>query len=75
MGEFSGWNLAVLLIAAYVAIVTLVGLMRRRRDEVISDLRDQVDRERKRAAKRKSQSRTSAVPAAPVGKGAVKSES
>ena len=36
-------------IAAYVAVMTLVRLMKRRRDEVVADVQRQVDAHRKRA--------------------------
>ena len=57
MAEFNGWNLVVLVIAAYLAIVTLIRLMRRRRDEVVVELQKEVETERQRVAQQKSRSR------------------
>lgn len=57
MAEINGWNLAVLVIAAYLAIVTLIRLMRRRRDEVVVELQKQVETEQQRVAQQNSRSR------------------
>ena len=52
MDNLSGWDIAILVIAAYVAIVTLVRLMRHRRDTEVARLQAQValEQRRKRAA-------------------------
>ena len=42
------WDLALLAAAAYVAVVTLVRLMLRHRDQLAADLQRQVDAERQR---------------------------
>jgi hypothetical protein len=42
----------LLLIAAYVAVMALVRLMRRRRDELVADVRRQVEAHHRRARKR-----------------------
>jgi hypothetical protein len=39
----------LLAIAAYVAVMTLVRLMRRRRDQLVADVQQQVDARRKRS--------------------------
>ena len=54
MENFTGWDIAILAIAAYIAIVTLVRLMRMRREEVVARLQAQVvaEQERKRAEAR-----------------------
>ncbi len=43
-----GWDLALLAVAGYVAVITLVRLMRRRRDTMLQQFREQVEAERKR---------------------------
>ncbi len=48
MPKFSGWDLAILTVAAYVAIVTLVRLMRQCRDEAVARLQLQVTMEQRR---------------------------
>ncbi len=52
MANLDGWDLAILGVAAYVAIVTLVRLMRHHRDAVVAKLQLQVaiEQRRKRAA-------------------------
>ena len=40
-------DMILLLIAAYVAVITLVRLMKRRHDEVVSDVHRQVDAHRR----------------------------
>ncbi len=60
MGNLSGWDVAILGVAAYVAIVTLVRLMRQRRDEEVARLQVRVAhaQRRKRAdAEQKRQQR------------------
>jgi hypothetical protein len=42
MAEMNAWDVAILLVAAYVAVLTLVRLMRRRRDTVIAQLQTEV---------------------------------
>jgi hypothetical protein len=50
MSDMTAWDVAILLIAAYCAVVTLVRLMRARRDAVVAELQSevaaQVDRQR-----------------------------
>ena len=48
-------DIILLLIAAYVAVITLVRLMKRRHDEVVADVQHQVDahrRDKKRQPKK-----------------------
>lgn len=40
--ELARWEIALLAVAGYVAIVSLVRLMVRRRDELVSDLREKI---------------------------------
>ena len=42
------WDVVIMVAAAYVAVSTLVGLMRRRRDAVLDDLSHQAEAERQR---------------------------
>jgi hypothetical protein len=42
-------DVLLLAIAAYVAVMTLVRMMQRRRDQVVADVKRQVDAHRKRA--------------------------
>jgi hypothetical protein len=42
------WELALLSAAAYVAIVTLMRIMRRRRDDLIDELNEQAEEEQRR---------------------------
>ncbi|NUQ61725.1 MAG: hypothetical protein HUU20_04505 [Pirellulales bacterium] len=48
------WNIAILVIAAYVAITSLVRLMVRRRDQLLGDFREQMEAEKGRKAEKKS---------------------
>ena len=58
MMDLDGWSVAIALAAVYVAIVSLVGLMRRRRDALIEDLLQQVEIERlRRKARQREQER------------------
>ncbi len=45
-----GWNLALLAIAAYVAIVALVRLMIRRRDTLVGELVEEAEHTKRRQA-------------------------
>jgi len=60
MADLTAWEVAILAVAAYVAIVTLVRLMRRRRDTVIAELQAEVATQqgRKRGARRREAGRT-----------------
>ena len=60
MAEMNAWDVAILLVAAYVAVLSLVRLMRRRRDAVIAQLQTEVaaQLDRKRADRRREQSRS-----------------
>jgi hypothetical protein len=40
--ELDLWDLAILVVAAFVAVISLVRLMLARRDEVFSDVQQQV---------------------------------
>jgi len=46
-------DLLLLAIAAYVAVMTLVRMMQRRRDQVVADVQRQVEAHRKRTRRTK----------------------
>lgn len=48
MGNMDGWDVALLAMAGYVALVTLVRLMIRRRDQLLDELRRKVKQEKQR---------------------------
>jgi hypothetical protein len=49
MDWLSRSDIILLVFAAYVAVMTLVRLMQRRRDQLISEVQQQVDARRKRS--------------------------
>jgi hypothetical protein len=51
VADIDGWEIGLLIVAAYVAAAALVRLMRRRRDQLIAELQDQVEREQKQRQK------------------------
>jgi hypothetical protein len=54
MDWLSRTDVVLLLIAAYVAVITLIRLMKRRHDEVVADVQRQVEahhRDKKRQSK------------------------
>ena len=57
MGSMDGWDLVLLAVAGYVAVVALVRLMARRRDQLHDEFRDGVAKEKRRreAEERKHQ--------------------
>ena len=63
MADMTAWDVAILLIAAYFAVVSLVRLMRTRRDAIVAqlqaDVASQVDQER--AENRRDPSRSGAA--------------
>lgn len=48
MGSMDGWDVALLALAGYVAVVTLVRLMIRRRDQLLEELRRKLKKQRQR---------------------------
>ena len=42
------WNVAILLAAAYVAVITLARLMIRRRNQMMEQFRHEVEKEKRR---------------------------
>lgn len=49
------WDVALLLIAAYVALTTLVRLMMRRRDQMLGEFRKQMHEEKMRKKKEREE--------------------
>lgn len=54
MGWMDRWDIVLLLIAAYVAVMTLVRMMIRRRNELVTDVRRQLDARRVKGKKKSS---------------------
>ena len=54
MGSMDGWDVALLVVAVYVAITALVRLMSRRRDQLVQQFREEVakEKDRRRAEQR-----------------------
>ena len=48
------WNVALMLAVTYVAVMTLVRMMVRRRDQVVADVEQQLETHRKQQAKAKA---------------------
>ncbi len=53
----SNWDLILLVVAGYIAVVSLVKLMRRRRDDVYRELEAEVERERERKSREEREAR------------------
>lgn len=67
MSDMTAWDVAILLIAAYCAVVTLVRLMRTRRDAIVAQLHSEVaaQQDRQRAPKQRDLNRSGRVKSAP----------
>ncbi|MHC4178965.1 MAG: hypothetical protein ACYSWU_15740 [Planctomycetota bacterium] len=50
MGNMDGWDVALLVVAGYVALVSLVRLMIGRRDQLLDEFRRELKKERQRKA-------------------------
>ena len=62
MAEIGTWDWVLLAIAAYLAITTLVRLMRNRRDSVLDDLIGRAELEKRRQAlEQKAEERRKAI--------------
>ena len=48
MGTMDGWDIALLVVAGYAAATALVRLMIRRRDLMLGQFREQIEKERQR---------------------------
>jgi hypothetical protein len=64
MDWFGRLDLLLLAVAAYVAVMSLVRLMRARRDELVADVQRQVDTRKKQARAVSAESETENRPAA-----------
>ena len=60
MDWLSRSDTVLLLIAAYVAVITLIRLMRRRRDEVVADVQRQVEAHRRDKKRQPNKTRDAA---------------
>ena len=60
MAWLSRSDTVLLLIAAYIAVITLIRLMRRRRDEVVADVQRQVEAHRRDKKRQPNKSRDAA---------------
>lgn len=60
MDWLSRTDTVMLLVAGYVAVITLVRLMRRRRDEVVADVHRQVEAHRRDKKRQPNKSRDAA---------------
>ncbi len=52
-----GWDLAVIAVASYVALVALARLMLHRRDEIVNELTEQVKEARRRRKSERQRAR------------------
>lgn len=50
MANWTTWDWIILAVAGYLAVMTLVRLMIRRRDSLVKELEAQAERERRRKA-------------------------
>ena len=50
MGNMDSWDVILLMVAGYVAVMALVRLMIRRRDQMQAEFREEVRKEKKRRA-------------------------
>ena len=48
MGNMDSWDVALLVVSGYVALVTLVRLMVRRRNQMMEEFRRELDKEKRR---------------------------
>jgi hypothetical protein len=48
MGAMDTWDVTLLIVAGYLAVLALVRLMTRQRDQLLDNLREQIANERKR---------------------------
>jgi hypothetical protein len=48
MGDMDGWDLTLLVVAGYLAVVTLVRLMAHRRDQLLDEFRRELKKEKHR---------------------------
>jgi hypothetical protein len=51
MGAMDNWDITLLVVAGYLAVLTLVRLMARKRDQMFNEFRRQIEEERKQKKK------------------------
>lgn len=56
-----GWDVTVVLVAGFIAVVTLAQLMRQHRDKLVADLQREVEVEKQRQIKEEKQSKAEEV--------------
>ena len=64
MANMDGWDVALLVMAGYVAVISLVRLMVARRDQMMKAFRKEVAKERARKAEEERQKNYARKPAA-----------
>ena len=58
MSNLDGWDWAILAVAGYVAVSSLVRLMRSHHDRVVGQLREQIEQEAVRQQKHRRKTRS-----------------
>ena len=58
MGWIDRWDIVLLLVAAYVAVMTMVRLMARRRDQDVADVERQMESIRKQSKNKRRGSKS-----------------
>ena len=48
MGNMDSWDVTLLVVAGYLAVVSLVRLMARRRNQIFEELRQKVEEEKRK---------------------------
>ena len=48
MGAMDNWDITLLVVAGYLAVIALVRLMRRQRDQMLDEFRRQIKEDNKR---------------------------
>jgi hypothetical protein len=57
MGAMDNWDVTLLIVAGYLAVIALVRLMARHRDQLLGDLRRQMAAEKKRKRDEENEAR------------------
>lgn len=63
MEALTSWDIVLLIAAVYLAVLALVRLMARYRDQLVDDLRRQIEEEKRRTSARKKPSKSPESPA------------
>lgn len=59
MFNLDGWDYALMAMAGYIAVVSLVRMMRARHDDLLADLQRQAEQEQERKRKAERQAKKS----------------